>query len=85
MIAALIAFELRRRLKMLSTYVFALVLFASGLFLMAANSGLLKGMTAGAGSERVNANGPYSVFGHQNVMALLGLFTAAVQLASSFS
>lgn len=85
MIASLISFELRRRLKMLSTYVFALVLFAAGLFLMAANAGLLKGMTAGAGSERVTANGPYSVFGNQNVMALLGLFMVAAVFGQAAS
>ncbi|MFZ5444983.1 MAG: M1 family aminopeptidase [Myxococcota bacterium] len=77
MLGALIGFELRRRLKLLSSYVYAAVLFASGAFVMAVNAGLFKGMSASAGSERIHANGPYSVFGNQSVVALLGLFTVA--------
>lgn len=77
MILALIGFELKRRLKMLSTYVYALVLFASGLFMMLASAGAFESMSVGTGSERVFANGPHSVFGTTNVIALLGLFTVA--------
>lgn len=77
MIGTLIGFELRRRLKMFSTWVYALVLFAGGFFLMAANAGLFKSISASSGSERVHANGPYSIFANLNVMALFGLFTVA--------
>src|SRR4051812_12576389 len=77
MLWALISFELRRRLKMLSSYVYAAILSAGGFFLMAASAGLFKSMTASAGNERIDANGPYTVFANLNVMALMGLFTVA--------
>lgn len=77
MLRALITFELRRRLKLLSTWVYAAVLFAAGAFLMAATAGLFKAFSASGGSERVYANGPFSVYGTTNVVALLGLFTVA--------
>lgn len=85
MISALMGFELRRRLKMLSTYIYAGVLFGSGLFLVTAAAGLFKDITAGAGSERVNANGPHSIYGNQTVMALLGLFMVAAVFGQSAS
>ena len=72
MIGALISFELRRRLKMLSSYVYAVILFAGGFFLMATNAGLFKSVSTSTGSERVHANGPYTVFANLNVMALIG-------------
>lgn len=77
MLTALIGFELKRRLKMLSTYIYAVVLFASGLFLMLASSGAFKAISVATGSERVHANSPHTVFGTTNVIALLGLFTVA--------
>lgn len=77
MLLALIGFELKRRLKMLSTYIYAAVLFAAGLFLMLASAGTFKSISVATGSERVFANGPHSVFGTTNVIALLGLFTVA--------
>lgn len=85
MLGALIGFELRRRLKLLSSYVYAAVLFASGAFVMAANAGVFKGMSASAGTERIDANGPYSVFGNQAVVALLGLFTVAAVFGQAAS
>lgn len=77
MIAALIGFELRRRLKMISTYIYAAILFAAGLFLMLSAAGMFKGVSVATGSERIYANSPHTVFGTMNVIALLGLFTVA--------
>lgn len=77
MFGALVTFELRRRLKMLSSYVYALILFAGGFLLMAANAGLFRGVSTATGNERIHANGPHSIFGNLNVMALFGLFTVA--------
>jgi ABC-2 type transport system permease protein len=77
MLGALISFELRRRLKMLSSYVYAAILFAGGFFLMAIGGGLFRNMSTSTGNERVFANGPASVFANLNVMALMGLFTVA--------
>ena len=77
MFGALVTFELRRRLKMFSSYVYALILFAGGFFLMAANAGLFRGVSTSTGNERITANGPYTIFANLNLMALLGLFTVA--------
>lgn len=77
MLFALISFELKRRLKLLSTYIYAAVLFGAGLFLMLASAGAFKSMSVATGSERVFANGPHSVFGTTNILALFGLFTVA--------
>lgn len=77
MLGALIGFELKRRLKLFSSYVYAVVLFTGGAFLMAVNAGLFKSLSGSGGSERVLANGPTSVFANLNVMALMGLFTVA--------
>ena len=77
MLWALISFELRRRLKMLSSYVYAAVLFAGGFFLMAIGAGLFRNISTATGNERIDANGPYTVFANLNVMALMGLFTVA--------
>ncbi|MBL8914348.1 MAG: hypothetical protein JNM17_26820, partial [Archangium sp.] len=85
MIGALIGFELIRRLKMLSTYIYAIVLFGLGGLLMAANAGLLSDMSAGAGSEKVFANGPYSVFANQATLALFGLFMVAAVFGQAAS
>lgn len=77
MLGALIGFELRRRLKMLSSYIYAAILFFGGFFLMAAAAGLFRNVSTSTGNERIDANGPYTVFANLNVMALLGLFTVA--------
>ncbi len=74
---ALITFELLRRLKQLSTWVYAALLFAGGALAMAGNAGAFSGFSAGVGSERIFANGPTSVFANQNLLALLGLFMVA--------
>ena len=77
MLGALISFELRRRLKMLSSYVYAAILFFGGFFLMAVSAGLFRGVSTSTGNERIAANGPHNVFSNLNVMALMGLFTVA--------
>jgi len=68
MLGALIGFELRRRLKMLSSYIYAAILAASGFLLMAMNAGLFKSLSTATGSERIHANGPFSVFANINLM-----------------
>ncbi len=77
MLGALIGFELRRRLKMISSYIYAAILFAAGLFLMLSAAGTFKNISVATGSERIAANSPHTVFGTMNVIALLGLFTVA--------
>ncbi len=53
MFAALVSFELKRRRKMLSTYVYAAILFWGGFFMMAAGAGLLSGASVSTGNERI--------------------------------
>lgn len=77
MLGAFVAFELRSRIRMLSTYVYAAILFAAGLFLMLSSAGIFKGISTASGSERIFANGPHTVFGTMNLIALFGLFTIA--------
>lgn len=77
MLWTLISFEVKRRLKLLSTWVYALILFSAGLFTMLIATGMFKNISAGAGSERVDANSPLMVMTNATVLALLGLFTVA--------
>jgi ABC-2 type transport system permease protein len=77
MFLALVTFELRRRLKLLSTYIYGAVLGAMSLFLMLAAAGAFKNVSASSGTERINANSPLMVHNDQLLIALLGLFTVA--------
>ena len=77
MFRALIEFELVRRLKMISTYVYALLLFAGGFFMMLAAGGAFAGVAVQSGNEKVNANSPEMLFGDISVIALFGIFTVA--------
>ncbi len=77
MFQALVTFELRRRLKMLSTYIYGALLGAMSLFLMLSEAGAFKNVSASTGTERVNANSPLTVHSNQILIALLGLFTVA--------
>jgi ABC-2 type transport system permease protein len=76
-IAAFVGFELRRRLKVASTYVYALVLFASGFFMMLASGGVFRSVAVATSNERVMVNSPHSLFSTIGVIALFGLFTVA--------
>jgi ABC-2 type transport system permease protein len=77
MIFELIRFELVRRMKMLSTYIFAALNFAMGLFLMMNAAGVFKSVAVTGGNERVFANSPHSLFASINALSLLALFTVA--------
>lgn len=77
MLRALIGFELRQRAKLLSTWVYALVLFGAGLFMMLVAAGAFRNMAVASGSERVYANGPHQIFATTTILALLGIFTVA--------
>lgn len=77
MIRALIVFELVRRLKVVSTYVYALLLFGAGFLMMLAAGGTFSSVTVATGNERVYANSPQSLFGTIGIVALFGIFTVA--------
>lgn len=74
---ALIEFELVRRLKMLSTYVYGVLLFAAGFFMMLAAGGTFSSVAVSSGNEKVNANSPQLLFGNISLIALFGIFTVA--------
>jgi ABC-2 type transport system permease protein len=77
MIRALVRFEIIWRLKVLSTWVYATVLFAAGFAMMLASGGVFRSVTVSTSSERVLVNGPHSLFGTIGIIALFGIFTVA--------
>lgn len=79
MLAAIAAFELRKRRRMLSTWIYWVVLFAMTFLAMAASGGAFSGISVGAGSEKIHANAPVMV--HSLIAAFTSfgiLITAAV-------
>jgi hypothetical protein len=77
MLKALITFEAIRRLKMISTYVYGLLLFAAGFFIMLAAGGAFSSIAMQTGNERVNVNSPQTLFANISLIALFGIFTVA--------
>lgn len=77
MFSALVFFELRRRVKMLSTWVYAVVLSGASLLLTLAMGGVFKGISAASGSERVLVNSPYTLFSLITTLAYFGLLMVA--------
>lgn len=72
-------FELLRRRRMLSTYVYFAVLFAFGLFSMLAAGGAFSSMSVGLGGDKVHANAPELLHGLLLTLSHFGLIiTAAV-------
>jgi ABC-2 type transport system permease protein len=71
------AFELKRRRGMLSSYVYAAVLFACGLLAMLAAGGAFSSFTVGLGSDKVHANAPEFLHGMIGLISHLGLMIAA--------
>ncbi|MFP2928778.1 ABC transporter permease/M1 family aminopeptidase [Pyxidicoccus sp. 3LG] len=85
MFIALMTFELRRRVKMISTWVYAAVLAGAGLMLMLGAGGVFKGFSAGAGAERVLANSPYLLFNFIFIISLFGLLMVAAVFGQAAS
>ncbi len=77
MVFALISFELRRRLKMLSSWVYAVVFFVAALLLMLAAGGVFKSVSTNSGAEKVMANSPHSLFTNIGTLSLFGLLAVA--------
>ena len=76
---AIAVFELRRRRGMLSSYVYAVVLFACGLLAMLAAGGAFASVSAGLGADKVHANAPEFIHGLVSTISHFGLMiTAAV-------
>ena len=77
MLWTIAAFELRKRSRMLSTYVYFAVFFALGLVTMLAAGGAFAGVTVGLGAEKVNANVSLGLFSLLTVLSLLSLLVSA--------
>jgi ABC-2 type transport system permease protein len=71
------SFELRKRLTMLSTYVYLTVFFACGVLLVFTEGGAFSSVAAGAGSEKVHANAPFLVSETINSISNLGVLMSA--------
>jgi ABC-2 type transport system permease protein len=73
------AFELKKRARMLSSYVYFAVLFGCGLLSMMAAGGAFSSITVGLGSDNVRANAPEIVHAFTALLSHFGLpITAAV-------
>jgi ABC-2 type transport system permease protein len=77
MFSALVFFELKRRVKMISTWVYVVVLAAASLLLTLAMGGVFKGVSASSGAERVMVNSPYTLFNTITTLAYFGLLMVA--------
>lgn len=77
LVRALVTFELVRRVKMISTWVYAVILFAAGFFMMLSAGGAFSSVTVVTSNERVMANSPQSLFSTIGIVGLFGVFTVA--------
>src|SRR5688572_29785825 len=79
MALSLIRFELSRRVRMLSTYVYALIFFLLGFLLMCATADVFRGASVSfGGAGKVTANSPYSVM---QLVALLSYLCTPIVAA----
>ncbi|MDB4944788.1 MAG: hypothetical protein JWP97_4322 [Labilithrix sp.] len=79
MLLAIAAFELRKRFRMLSTWIYMGVLAGVGFFAMIAAGGAFSSVSVGLGADKVHANSPGALHGLITIFCHLGLLiTAAV-------
>lgn len=74
---AIAAFELKRRRGMLSSYVYAAVLFACGLLSMLAAGGAFSSVSMGLGADKVHANAPEFIHGLVATISHFGMMITA--------
>ncbi|AKQ65910.1 membrane protein, putative [Myxococcus hansupus] len=77
MFTALLTFELRRRVKMISTWVYAAVLATAAALMTLAIGAVFKGFSVASGPELVRVNSPHTVFNFTTSLAYFGLFMVA--------
>jgi ABC-2 type transport system permease protein len=77
MLFSIARFELRKRLGMISSYVYFALFFFFGLMSMLAAGGAFSGVSAGAGTEKVLANSPLIVGGMIQLLSILGVLVSA--------
>ncbi|HMD69825.1 MAG TPA: M1 family aminopeptidase [Bryobacteraceae bacterium] len=79
MLSAIFRFEMERRLRAISTYVYFLLFGALGFLMMVAAGGGLPGATFNFGGEKVFVNSPYALTIQISILGAFGLLvTAAV-------
>ncbi|WP_426752482.1 ABC transporter permease/M1 family aminopeptidase [Myxococcus sp. Y35] len=77
MFSALLIFELKRRVKMISTWIYALLLAAAAGVITLGIGAVFKGFAVASGPELVRINSPHSVFDLTTGVAYAGLFMVA--------
>ena len=80
-VLAVAAFEIGRRRRMLSSYVYGGVLFACGLLSMLAAGGAFSSISVGGGSDAVHANAPELLQGMTAMLSHLSMMITAVVIA----
>ena len=73
----ILAFELKRRSGMLSTYVYFLLFALAGFMAMVAAGGAFSGITVGGASDKVAANSPIALHALISVLSSLALLVSA--------
>lgn len=82
-IVTIAQFELRSRLKLLSTYVYFLMFFALALLWMAAAGGLIPGAQVSFGGGKQLINAPYAVAQAVGFLGYLGLMVVGAMMGRS--
>ena len=77
MLISIALFEIRKRLGLLSTWVYFALFFAVGVLSMLAAGGAFTNVSAGAGTEKVLANAPAILQGFIGVVSILGVLVSA--------
>lgn len=77
MLWAIARFELKKRLGLVSTYVYAGILFLLGWFMLVASAGLFQSVSVSVGGGKVMANGPVSLQQFTSFVTYLGLLIIA--------
>src|SRR5579864_2282268 len=74
---AIAGFEVQKRLRLVSTYVFFAVFLVAGFLLALASGGAFEHVAVGGGSEKVFANAPARILTGAGFVTSLGLAVAA--------
>jgi ABC-2 type transport system permease protein len=77
MLLSIARFELRKRLGMISSYVYFALFFFFGLMSMLAAGGAFSNVSVGAGSEKVMANSPLVLNAMISTLSILGVLVSA--------
>ncbi len=73
-------FELRSRLKLISTWLYFAIFFALGIVLMLAATGAIKGAVVAFGGGKVLANSPYALHEVLSIIGFVGIIVTAAMM-----